>query len=99
MAILTATARLLDQFPHAVRVRRDRFTIRDLRFSRICVHFELAEHAVTNDFEMQLAHAGDNRLAGIFMRINAKGRILFGESLQRDCHFFLVQFCFWLNRH
>ena len=46
---------------------------------------------------MQLAHARHNRLPGLFIGVNAEGRILFGETLQRDAHFFLVGFGFWLD--
>ena len=84
VAVLTATAGLLDQLAYAVRAAGDRFAIGDLRLARVRVHLELAEHAVANDFEMQLAHAGDDRLAGVFVRVNAEGRIFFGETLQRD---------------
>jgi len=38
-------------------------------------------------FQVQLAHPGDDRLPGVFVRVNAEGRILFSESLQRGRHF------------
>ncbi len=82
-----------------MRIAGDRFAISDLRLARIRIHFELTEHPVANDFEVQLAHPGDDRLTGIFMRINAERWVLLRESLQRDCHFFLIQFCLWLDRH
>ena len=88
MPVLTATAGLLDQLANAVGVGGDGFAIRDLRFARVRVHFEFAEHPVTNDFQVQLAHAGDDRLAGVFVRVNAESRIFFGQALQRDRPFF-----------
>ena len=88
MAILTAAAGLLDQLAYAVRAAGDCFAIRDLRFARVGVDFEFAEHAVANDFKMQLAHAGDDRLAGVFVRVNAERRIFFSQTLQRDRPFF-----------
>ena len=99
MAVLTATAGLLDQFADAMRAAGDGFAIRDLRFTRIRIDFEFAEHAVANDFQMQLAHACNDRLAGIFMGVNAEGRIFFREPLQSDAHFFLIQLCLRLDRH
>ena len=48
---------------------------------------------------MKLAHAGDNRLAGIFVGENLKGGILFGKPLQGDAHFLLVLFRLRLDRH
>ncbi len=99
VAILTATAGLFDQLANAMRIGRDRFAIGDLRFAGVRVHFEFAEHPVANDFQMQFTHAGDNRLAGVFVGINLESRILFGQPLQSDAHLFLVQFRLRLNRH
>ena len=91
VAVLTATAGLLDQLAHAVRVCGDCLAIRDLRFAGVRFHFEFAKHAIANDFQMQLAHARDDRLAGIFVRINFESRIFLGQPLKRDAHFFLVE--------
>ena len=99
MAILTATAGLFDQLANTVRARGNGLAIRDLRFARVCVDFELAEHTIANDFQMQLAHAGDDRLARVFVRVNAECRIFFGKTLQCDAHLFLIQFCLWLDGH
>jgi hypothetical protein len=77
----------------------DGFAVRDLRFAGVRVHFELAEHSVTNDFQVQLAHSSDNGLAGVLVRVDAESRVFFGEALQRGGHFFLVQFRLRLNRH
>ncbi len=84
VAVLTATAGLLDELAFAVGRRGDRFAIGDLRLAGVGVHLELAQHAVADDFEVQLAHAGDDRLAGFFVGEDAEGRIFFGEALQRD---------------
>src|SRR5207249_6611833 len=45
VAVLSATAGLLNQFPDALSAACDRLTIRDLWFACIRVHFELTEHA------------------------------------------------------
>ena len=84
VAVLTAAAGLLDQLAFAVGRRGDRFAVGDLRLAGVGVHFELAQHAVANDFQVQLAHSGDDRLAGVFVGVNLEGRIFFGQSLQRD---------------
>ena len=39
---------------------------------------------------MQLAHAGDDRLAGLLVGGDAERRILFGELLQREAHLVLL---------
>src|SRR5436305_13430192 len=50
VSVLTAPAWLFDQFADAVRIGSNRFAVRDLGFARVCIHFELAEHAVPDDF-------------------------------------------------
>ena len=82
-----------------MRASGDCFAIRDLRFAGVRVHFEFAKHAVANDFQMQLTHAGDDGLAGVFVGVNAERGIFFSEALQRHAHFFLIQFRLWLDRH
>ncbi|MNT02433.1 hypothetical protein D3C72_1369300 [compost metagenome] len=47
---------------------------------------------------MQLAHPGDNRLAGFFVRVQAERRIFCRQALQRDPHFLLIGLGFRLNR-
>src|SRR5438132_984441 len=87
VAVLTPAAGLFDQLANTVRTARDRFAIRDLRFARIRVDFEFAEHAVPDNFQMQLSHAGNDRLASIFVGVNAKSRVFLGQTLQGDAHF------------
>ena len=99
VAVLAAATGLLDQFAFAVRRRGDRLAIGDLRLARVRVDLELAQHAVANDLEVQLAHAGDDRLAGVFVGEDLEGRIFFGQPLQRDRHLFLVLLRLRLDRH
>ena len=47
---------------------------------------------------MQLTHAGDNRLAGLFIGMQTERRIFRRQPLQRDAHFLLVRFGLRLNR-
>jgi len=90
---------LLNQLADAVRARGDRFAVRNLRFARVGVHFELAKHPVADDFQVQLTHPGDDGLACVFVRINPESRVFFRETLQSDAHFFLIQFCLGFNGH
>ncbi len=94
VAVLTATARLLDQLAFAIGSRRDGFAISDLRLAGVGLDLELAEHAIANDLEVQLAHAGDDRLAGVLVGEDAESRILFRETLESDAHLFLVRLVF-----
>ena len=64
-----------------MRAARNGFSISDLRFASVGVDFEFAEHAVANDFQMQLAHSGNDGLAGVLVRVDTECWIFFGESL------------------
>ena len=73
------------------------FAVGNLRLADICLNVKLALHAVDEDFEMELAHAGHDRLTGIFIGMNAECRVFFCEALQSDAHFFLIGFRFRFN--
>ncbi|MPM33322.1 hypothetical protein SDC9_79895 [bioreactor metagenome] len=53
-------------------------------------HVEFALHAVNNNFQVQLAHAGDDGLTGFFVGTHAEGRIFCSQTRQSDTHLFLV---------
>src|SRR5713226_6974663 len=55
--------------------------------------------SVANDFQVQLAHAGDDELAGFFVGEAAKRRVLFREALQPFGHFFPVGLGLGFNGH
>ena len=63
--ILAAAAGLLLVRVLVFRRLADGFAIRHLRLADVRAHVELALHAVDDDFQVQLAHAGKNRLAGL----------------------------------
>ena len=58
---------------------RDRLLVGDLRPADVGVDLELAQQAVDDDLQVELAHARDDRLAGLFVDGDAEGRILDGE--------------------
>ena len=74
------------------------FAVGDLRTTNVGLNAKLALHPVDNDLQMQLAHAGDNRLAGLFIGMQTERRIFRRQPLQRDAHFLLVRFGLRLNR-
>ena len=83
MAVLAAAARLahelaldlLDRAPEGLAVG-------DLRAADVRIDRELAHQAVDDDLEVELAHAGDQGLTGLLVRLDAERRILLGEALQ-----------------
>ena len=99
MAVLTAAAGLLDELAFAVRFLGDGFAIGDLRRAGVGFHLELAQHAVADDFEVQLAHARDDGLAGLLVGADHERRVFFGETLQGHRHLFLVGLGLRLDGH
>ena len=77
---------------------RDRLAIGNLRRADIGLDLELAAHAVDDDVEMKFAHAGDDRLAAFLVGLDAEGRILGGQAMQREAHLFLVALGLRLDR-
>ena len=76
----------------------DRFAIGDLRLADIGVDFELAQHPIDDDLEMQLAHPGDQRLRSFPVDADPERRIFFGQLLQRLAELFLVGLGLGLDR-
>ena len=68
----------------------DRLAVGDLRLADVGRDLELADHAVHEDVEVQLAHAGDQGLARLLVRLDAEGRVLLGQALERDAQLVLV---------
>ena len=60
-----------------------RLPVGDLGLADVRLDLELAPQAVDDDLEVELAHAGDDGLAGLFVGERAERRILVGELLQR----------------
>jgi hypothetical protein len=50
----------------------DRLAVGHLRLADVALDVELATHAVDEDVEVQLAHAGDEGLAGLFVGLDRK---------------------------
>jgi hypothetical protein len=61
-----------------------------LRLADVRLDLELAPHAVDEDVEVQLAHAGDDRLPGLLVGADLEGRVLLGEALDRGAQLLLV---------
>ncbi len=72
--------------------------IRDLRLADVRLDLELAQQPVDDDLEVQLAHAGDDRLAGLLVRTHAERRVLLGELRQRVAELVLLGLGLGLDR-
>ena len=90
VAVLALAARLADELALGFRLPRDRLAVRDLRLADVGADVELAHHAVDDDLEVQLAHAADDGLAGLRVRVDLEGRVFLHELGERHAHLFLV---------
>ncbi len=82
MTILPFPAGLSDKFTFNILHRFTQgFAVGDLRTTNVRLYAKLTLHAVNDDFQMQLAHPGDNRLAGLFVRVQAERRIFRRQTL------------------
>ena len=77
----------------------DGLAVRHLRLADGGDDAELALHAVDEDLEVQLAHAGDHGLAGLFVGANAEGRVLVAERLEGLAQLVLVVLGLRLDGH
>ena len=62
----------------------------NLGLTNVSVNLELAEQTVDDDLEVQLAHAGDDGLAGLVVGGHLEGRVLLGELGQSQGHLVLL---------
>jgi hypothetical protein len=91
VAVLALAARLAHELAFGIFDRlADRFAVGHLRLAHVGFHAEFALHAVDDDFQVQLAHAGDDGLARFFVGLDAERRIFLSQALQGDAHLFLV---------
>ena len=90
VAVLTAAARLTDEAALRLGLLADRLAVGDLRLAHVRLDLELAEEAIDDDLEVQLAHAVNQRLVGLRVDVHLEGRILQREPRQRHSELFLV---------
>ena len=68
----------------------DRLPVGDPRPADVGRDLELADHAVDEDVQVQLAHAGDAGLAGLLVGVDAEGRVFLGQALEGQGQLVLV---------
>ena len=91
MTVLAMAAGLLDEFPLGFGAgAADGFAIRNLRLADVGFDAELASHPLHQDFQMQLAHAGNDGLARFLIGVDREGRVFLCQAVQRERHFFLI---------
>src|SRR5262245_20501786 len=90
VAVLALAAGLAHEAAVALRGAADRLAVADLWAADVRSDLELPDHAVDDDVEVQLAHAGDERLAALRVGLDPEGGVLLGQALQGDAHLVLV---------
>ena len=90
VAVLALAAGLLDVAAVALGGAADRLPVGDARPADVGRDLELADHAIHEDVEVQLAHAGDAGLAALLVRVDAEGGVLLGQALQGESQLVLV---------
>src|SRR5206468_6985216 len=79
MAVLAAPAGLANELSFALSRFREGLAIGDLRGARARLDLEFTEQTVPDDFEVQLTHPGNDKLAGFLVRKATEGWIFFRE--------------------
>ena len=90
VAVLALAAGLADEATVALGGTTDRLAVGDLRLADVGGDLELADHAVDEHVEVELAHAGDERLGRLRVGVDPEGRVLLGQALERDRQLVLV---------
>jgi hypothetical protein len=83
----------------ALGLAGDGFAVGDLRRAGAGIDFKFALEAVNNDFQVQFAHAGNDKLAGFLVGEAAEGRVFLRQTLQAFAQFLLVRLGFRLDGH
>ena len=68
----------------------DCFFISNLGLANSRFHLVLTEQTVDDDFQMELAHAGNNGLTGFIVRVGLEGGIFFSQLHQSHGHLVLT---------
>src|SRR5207247_2147648 len=78
--VLASAAGLADELPlHLVDGLADGLAIGHLRLADVGPDVDLSREPVHQDLEVELAHAGDDRLAGLLVVLHDEGGVLVGQ--------------------
>jgi len=99
VAELTATAGLLDVLAARFGFAGDRFFVGDLGLADDDFDLHVAGELVAQDFQVQLAHAGNDGLAGFFIVVGAEGWVFALERSERFAQLLLIGGGLGLDRH
>src|SRR6266513_1176405 len=98
VAVLAPAAGLAHVAPLRLGGVADGLAVGDLRLADVGLHPELAQQAVHDDLEVQLAHAVDERLPRLVVARHAEGGVLEREPRERHRELLLVDARLRLDR-
>src|SRR5690606_475987 len=99
VAVLAAATGLADELAFLLDRLADGLAVGDLRLADVGLDVGLAPDAVNDDVQVQLAHAGNDGLAGLLVGADAERRILLRQTAQGDTHLLLVGLGLRLDGH
>ena len=79
MTILTTTTGLFSIFAVYINGFCKCFFVCNLRCTNVCLYFEFTKQTVNNDFQMELAHTGNDCLACFLICMSSECRIFFSK--------------------
>ena len=89
VTVLTFTAGLTHVLTFGFHTLADGFAVGYLRLTDVGFHLELTQQSVDDDFEVQLAHTGNNGLPGFLVGVSLECGVFLGEFDEREGHLFL----------
>jgi hypothetical protein len=92
MTVLAVTAGLAHVAAFRLGGPANGFAVGDLGFADGGLDLELAQQAVHDDLQVELAHAGDDGLSGLLVGVGFERRVFLGQLDQRHGHFILTGF-------
>ena len=97
MTVLALAARLSRVLGVDVARLRDGLLVSNLRSADICLDIVFPEQSVNDDLKMELAHAGNDCLACLLIRMSPECRILLSQLRERFAKLALAGLCLGLD--
>ncbi len=99
VAVVARAAGLPDVLAFGLGGLANGLAIGHLGLAHVGLDLVLAHHAVDDDLQVQLAHAADDGLARIRIRMHLEGRIFLRQLGQSHAHLFLIGLGLRLDGH
>src|SRR5699024_8533173 len=90
LSVLSTTAGLFCRLVFLIRRLGECLLVCYLRSAYVSLYVKLAQQTVYDNLQMQLAHTGNDGLAGFLVGLCTEGRILLGQFCQGLAHLLLT---------